>query len=112
MKSTFKPIEVPGEIIKVDALRIRKAEQFANYLVEIGAKAFTRLDHVRREKDSKNESVIFSISVERPQILVHPIEHEELLAAIFTEADDVAPELISLRPDFPNVPHTNLRDKG
>jgi hypothetical protein len=112
MKSKPKLFDVPGEIIKADALRIRKAQQFAYYIGKAGGQAFTRLHQLRRVKESKNEVVVFSVLVERAQNLVHPIQREERLAAIFTKADDTAPEVISLRSDFPSVPHTNLHDKG
>ncbi len=112
MKSKRNLIDAPGEIITTDKLCIRKAQQFAAYIREVGRQTFTRLHQVRRVKESKSETVVFSVLVERPQHLVHPIEREEQLAAVFTEADDTAPEVISLRPDFPCVPHTNLREKG
>lgn len=112
MKSKPRLVNAPGEIIRADALRIRKAQQFAGYIREAGGGAFTRLHQVRRAKESKNEDVVFSVLVERPQNLAYPIEREERLAAVFTEADEIAPEVISLRPNFPSVPHTNLREKG
>ena len=41
--------------------------------------------------------------------LAHRIERQEPLAATFPEDDSRAPEVISLRRDFPSAPHLNLR---
>ena len=112
MKPSPQQVALLGEVIKPNELRVRKAKQFADYLEQAGGQAFTKLRQVRRVKDSTSEVIVFSVLVERPQKLVHPIQREELLAAIFLEADEIPPEVISLRPDFPCVPHTNLRSKG
>jgi len=52
--------------------------------------------------------VAFVVTPERPQKLAHPIDREEPLAATFPEGDNRVPEVVSLRRDFPNVPHLNL----
>ena len=111
MKSAPHLLDPPGEVIKTEHLGVQKAQLFVAYLGKAGEQTFTKLHQVRRIKESKGEVVVFSILVERPQELSHPIEREEKLAAIFMEADDSPPEVISLRSDFPSVPHTNLREK-
>lgn len=101
-----------GDVIQPDDLRVRKAQQFAEHLSQAAGRTLTRLHEVRRNTQSKGEAVVFSVLTERPQNLVHPIHREERLAAIFLEADEAPPEVVSLRPDFPSVPHTNLRPQG
>jgi hypothetical protein len=106
------PIEPPGEVIEIGGLNFLKARQFAAYIGEAGEEVFAKLHQVRRVNEPNREVVVFSVMVERPQSPVHPLEREERLAALFNEADNYPPEVISLRSNFPVVPHTNLREKG
>ncbi len=52
---------------------------------------------------------MFEVDVELGQIHTHPIQHRERLVAIFPRDDATIPEVLSLRADFPSVPHLNLR---
>jgi len=61
------------------------------------------------EGDELEETVVFEVEVERPQRRAHDIHRTERLAATFKADDDWYPEVVSLRPDFPRVPHINLR---
>ena len=101
-------LTLSGERVPVSGLRIAKARQFAQYLQNAGSRAFVRLREVRRLVEPPAETVSFVVTTERPQKLAHPIEREEPLAATFPEGDHRVPEVISLRRDFPNVPHLNL----
>ena len=42
---------------------------------------------------------------------MYPIEPVERVAVTFLPADIVFPEVVSLRENFPQVPHLNLRDR-
>lgn len=56
------------------------------------------------------ETVVIEVDVERPQQPVNDIRRTERIAVVFSSRDDSYPECLSLRPDFPRVPHINLRD--
>ena len=109
MSSKPDLLGLSGERLRVGDLRIAKAQQFAQYLQDSGPKAFVKLREVRRQAEPAAEVVAFVVTPERPQKLAHPIARQEPLAATFPEDDSRAPEVISLRRDFPNVPHLNLR---
>ncbi len=111
MKTRRRLLAPPGEVVAIDKLQIAKARQFACYLETSGASAFAKLLEVRAQADLKAEVVVFSIEVERPQHLAHGIERVETLFAIFGASDERAPEVFSLRSDFPSVPHINLTDQ-
>lgn len=97
-----------GERVRASELRIPKAKQFAQYLKDMGPRAFVKLREARRQVDPPAETVAFVVTPERPQKLTYPIVRNEPLAATFPEEDGRAPEVVSLRPDFPGVPHLNL----
>lgn len=59
----------------------------------------------------KTETVVVDVEIERPQRRVNDIHRTERIAATFHEADNRYPEVESLRPDFPPVPHINLRPR-
>jgi len=59
--------------------------------------------------DSAEETVVFDADIERPQYSLHEIRRKERIGVTFLQADDCYPEVVALRPDFPRVPHTNLR---
>jgi hypothetical protein len=101
-------LTLTGERVSLNSLRIAKARQFAQYLRDAGPGAFVKLREVRRQMVPPAETVVFVVTPERPQKLANPIEGHEPLAATFPEGDDRMPEVISLRRDFPNVPHLNL----
>jgi integrative and conjugative element protein (TIGR02256 family) len=107
MSADPKLLEVAGERIAVKDMRIPKARLFAEYLQSSGRSTFVKLKEIRRQPGGM-ETVVFLAYPERPQILTHAIEKREPLAATFPDTDDRAPEVISLRRDFPNVPHLNL----
>jgi integrative and conjugative element protein (TIGR02256 family) len=106
MKQKFRLLTPPGEIISMGDLQVIKAKQFAHYLG--GSGALVRFLEVRKINEPHSEVVVFQLKIERPQRLAHKINRLEPLAAIFSKTDDRSPEVISLRPDFPCVPHLNL----
>jgi hypothetical protein len=108
MNARSRLLTLSGKRVLVSGLRIAKARQFAQYLQYAGSRAFVRLRGVRQLVEPSAETVAFVVTTERPQKLAHPIECEEPLAATFPEGDHQVPEVISLRRDFPNVPHLNL----
>ncbi len=54
---------------------------------------------------SDADVIVFDVVVEVPQLPVYSINRVERVAAIFKEPDEVVPEVLALRADFPRVPH-------
>lgn len=102
-------LSLRGEPVQVGNLKIAKARQFAQYLQDSGPKAFVEFRGAVRQSSPPAETVVFVVTPERPQKMAYPIQHEEPLAATFLADDSRAPEVISLRSDFPSAPHQNLQ---
>ena len=102
-------MEAPGTQAKVHEFIVPKARALANY-VETGKHPYATLVDIRRDVASGVETVVFDVVVELSQTRVHEILDRERLAASFDPTDDTFPEVISLRDDFPWVPHLNQRD--
>lgn len=100
-------LESAGELITPDDLRVPKARDVAN-LLRTGDLLFCELLECRRiAGDTPAEAVVFEVEVEVGQYPVHDIRRLERVAAVFREDDEVAPEALALRSDFPSVPHLN-----
>jgi hypothetical protein len=104
-------IDLPGDSVTPEELSVPKARDFARYLATLGSEVFAELHDTRKIAVPDGEAVIFSVNVERPQKLSYDIRRKEWLAAIFWTSDNQVPEVLSLRRDFPKVPHLNLREK-
>jgi len=109
----LKPdMPIGGAPVEVDELRLRKAREV------VAALRTDHLDYVDyvecRQFDTPdgNEAVISDVTVERSQRTVNDIRRVERIAIVFSADDDVPPEALALRPDFPLVPHLNLRPAG
>jgi len=57
-----------------------------------------------------DEVIVFEVEVEVSQVRVFDIHPRERLAVLFRAQDDLTPEVLALRKDFPYVPHVNPRD--
>ena len=104
MNQPFLPIH--GDLVEQSELVLPKAQELARFL-ESASNPFARLLECR--VSAGEEIVVLEVDVEVPQRPTHDIKHTEQLATIFFEADQQQPEVLSLRPDFPSVPHLNLR---
>src|SRR6266568_6277609 len=93
--------ESPGQrTIEPSKLKVPKAIEFHDAVV---SHPYARFLQSRRSDDL--EVVVFEIDIEVPQWPVCDIHHAERLAAIFTSQDNSFPEVVSLRTDFPSIPH-------
>jgi integrative and conjugative element protein (TIGR02256 family) len=101
-------IEVPGETIEENEIQIPKARELTGYLLS-GVHPAASLLRASRDPESGAETVEFEVRVELAQNRKFPIQPIETIAASFAPEDDVQPEVVSLREDFPIVPHLNLR---
>jgi Prokaryotic E2 family A/ThiF family/Prokaryotic homologs of the JAB domain len=91
----------PGE------LSIPKAKALALALSQI---PFVSLKDARQDSTRPDvEVVILDVEVERGQRVRYDIKRHEIIAIEFSRADQVHPEILPLRVDFPHVPHLNLR---
>ena len=102
-------MEAPGTQAKADELIVPKARALANY-IKTGKHPYATLVEIRRDAASGVETVVFDLVVELSQTRVHEVLDRERIAASFDPTDDTFPEVISLRDDFPWVPHLNHRD--
>jgi hypothetical protein len=99
-----------GRVVSQDALTSTKAQAVIRYAV--GPEVhYARLIECRRAATG-NETVFLDLDVEVAQYPVNAIQPVERIAIIFSAADTQYPELVSLREDFPEVPHLNLRPRG
>jgi hypothetical protein len=101
-------IELTGETIELKELQIPKAKELAEYLLSDVHPA-ARLLGVKREPATGAEAVLFEVRVELSQDRKFAILPNEKIAVSFSREDDILPEVISLREDFPVVPHLNQR---
>lgn len=101
-------VDALGLSIGMDDLALPRARDLASYLAT-GKSSFARLAELRAAREPVREAVLFEVEVERPQDLANDIRRYEPVAAVFDTADSGMPEVLSLRRDFPAVPHLNLR---
>jgi hypothetical protein len=102
-------MEAPGTPTKADELIVPKARSLASYL-ESGKHPYATLIDIRRDAVSGVETVVFDVIVELSQTRANEVLERERLAVSFTPPDDTFPEVVSLRDDFPWVPHLNQRE--
>src|ERR1041384_2016431 len=110
MSGTSQLLLPPGEPIPLGDLKTPKGRAFAQFLRSFSTEAYASLVETRRRNDVGADVIVFRVQVQRPQKVVHPICREEVLAAVFTDADNNHPEVLAMRAGFPWVPHGNLRD--
>lgn len=104
-----KLIDLPGERIPVESLKIAKARELCAFL-ENGGYPYGTLESTLGAPDGR-EGVLVRIAAEVGQEPVHDVRQIEPVAILFSAADDWYPEVLSLRSNFPQVPHLNLRDQ-
>ena len=98
-------IAVAGTVVSVGFLVIERARVIASVLAH-NSLDYARLIECRSQADGK-ETIIAEVDIARPQKRVHNVQAVETIAIVFF-TDDRRPEVLSLRRDFPQVPHLNL----
>jgi hypothetical protein len=103
---------LPGEQIAPADLSIPKAQKVIEALHNHSLQ-YIEFVACQREKIEQRtrEYIIVDVEVELPQRKKHDIRLYERIAMVFTSEDDRVPEVLALRPDFPQVPHLNLRSR-
>ena len=99
-------IDVGGIVIDAGTLVLERAKAVASLLTRDRLE-YARLVECRRRSDGKEEVVIADVDVQRPQRRAYDVRAVERVGMVFF-ADDSRPEVVSLRGDFPQVPHLNL----
>ena len=99
-------LDLGGVIILPESLVTERAKATATVLVRNGLE-YARLVGCRQRTDGAEEILLLELDVQRPQRRAHDIDATEPVAIIFYK-DDRRPEVVSLRADFPQVPHLNL----
>jgi len=102
-------LRIPGEIVPSTELHIAPAVEL---VAGIRSGAIEYVELVQVQVQEKHEIVVLDVIVERPQNCVHNIESVERVSVVFSKSTDVVPDVLALRPDFPIVPHLNLRPEG
>jgi E2/UBC family protein A/ThiF family protein/JAB domain-containing protein similar to deubiquitination enzymes len=99
-----------GPVIPPTDLALPKAKGVASYAQSTDAN-FVHLVECRRRSDGK-EAVVIDLRIELAQQPVHAIAPVERVAVTFDTKDDIYPDAVSLRADFPNIIHLNARQAG
>ncbi|MGB7292122.1 MAG: ThiF family adenylyltransferase [Thermodesulfobacteriota bacterium] len=106
---TLNYLPVLGDVISKSDLRISKAKEISDALEKLPYFSLIELRRITNPYEA--EAVIFDTEVEIGQKTIHDIRSTERIAVIFTPEDKFVPEVLGLRPDFPLVPHLNLRQQ-
>lgn len=101
--------EVLGEDLSPKSIAIPKADELVRFLAS-GAYPFGTLRSACRRLDG-TEGVLLDLSIEVGQEPLHDIRSVEPVAILFSPLNERCPEVLSLRSDFPQVPHQQLRDE-
>jgi proteasome lid subunit RPN8/RPN11 len=99
-------LSAPGKLLESSKLSIPKAKETVNLL---SSDLYPYASLVECRKRSGDEVIVLDVQVERGQLVAHDIRHNERIAVVFLHEDQVLPEVLALRTDFPVVPHLNLR---
>ena len=103
-----------GIIVPVSSLRLPRARSLVEALQSkrLDFASFVECRQAGASpEDSASETVVVDLEVERPQERAHDIRRIERVAVRFSAEDNWYPEVLALRPDFPRVPHINIRDE-
>jgi len=99
----------PSKKVSASGLTIPKAREIA-IAIQSGSLSYVKLFECR-VLDTGCESVIFDAEVELGQKNnVYEIEKIERIAVVFDPKDEITPEVLFFRDNFPRTPHTNLRN--
>lgn len=97
-----------GVVVPESSVTVRRARELIATLRGPGA-SFASLIDCRSTVST--ETVVFEVTVERPQIVANGIQRTERLAAVFRRDDKKYPDVLALRPDFPATLHLNQREE-
>ena len=99
-----------GPVVESGQLESRVAKALAGFCTS-ARNPFVHFLESRRHQDGR-ETVILDLEIELAQRTAHPIRPVERIAITVGSEDVDFPEVVSVRDDFPSVPHLNIRDPG
>jgi integrative and conjugative element protein (TIGR02256 family) len=102
-------VEAPGAVIPRGDVKLAMSLSLCAFLTS-RLRSHAALVEVRRTAE-ENEVVVFEVEVEVSQVRRFNIQPRERLAVIFRKTEELNPEVLALRKDFPYVPHLNPRDE-
>jgi hypothetical protein len=97
-------LTLQGDVIEPEKLTVPKARDLATFLI---AKINPWAELVGAIRQPDQEGVIADLKVQVGQEPVHNILPTERVAIVLPRDDQYAPQIVSLRHDFPEVPHIN-----
>lgn len=108
-------LEAPGIVVTPETFVAERAKLLCKAICD-GRLDYIQLIECRQTACSgpglTEDVVVVDVTVERPQVVENDIRRAERLAIVFRSDDDWYPQVLSLRGDFPDVPHLNLRWAG
>ena len=107
-------LDPPGTVVTPDKFAGARSKELHAAIAD-GRLDYVELIECRQHSESgedlTDDIIVIEVDVERPQVVENDIRRVERLAILFRSDDSWYPEVLSLRPDFPVVPHLNLRDE-
>ena len=100
--------DAPGVLVSPAELKYPRSLSLCSFLAS-RVNPHAELIEVRRTPDG-DEVIAFEVEVEVSQVRVFDIYPRERLAVVFREREELNPEVLALRENFPYVPHLNPRD--
>jgi hypothetical protein len=104
---TVEYTDLRGDIVDAGALEIPRARQIAT-AINGERLDFVRLVECRIIAGASIEILVIEVDVERPQVVVNPIQRVERVAVVLAADDETYPEVLAVRKGFPAVPHLNI----
>lgn len=102
-------VDAPGVVVTAGDLKLPRSLALHEFLLS-QLNPHAELVEVRRTGEG-NEAIIFEVEVEVSQVRAFDIHPRERLAVIFRQEEELNPEVLALRKNFPYVPHLNPRDE-
>jgi proteasome lid subunit RPN8/RPN11 len=102
-------VDAPGVVVTAGDLKLPRSLALHEFLLS-QLNAHAELVEVRRTGEG-NETIVFEVEVEVSQVRAFDIHPRERLAVIFRQEEELNPEVLALRKNFPHVPHLNPRDE-
>ena len=106
---TTRYADAPGLPVLLAELKYQRSLSLGSFL---SSRVNPRAELVELRKTPEGDEVIvFEVEVEVSRVRAFDIHPREQLAVVFRERDELSPEVLALREDFPHVPHLNPRDE-
>lgn len=102
-------ISLDGQVVPPDTLTFPRTRSFLTALQAVDIRFVTAVSAIRLRNG--REAVVLNVEIELGQEPTIALQRIETIAVVFSESDASYPEVLSLRDDFPQVPHLNCTDE-